>query len=202
VHRESRDLDFFAAPSLNASEFGELVREEAEREGVQVSAVGPASLGYATYLARLRDAAVRLDFAAASSYRLDPFDETAEGVRIASYADLCAGKLHAICDRFAERDFVDLHFILHRGASGTGADEAHIRSRCAELVRDVMKIDPGLDPRLVGQSLGRGVDRAIVGELPLRLLRPVTDGGIQETVRLCVDECARLTVEGVMPGEP
>ncbi|MGI9189727.1 MAG: nucleotidyl transferase AbiEii/AbiGii toxin family protein [Longimicrobiaceae bacterium] len=108
VHRESRDLDLFAAPSLNASEFGELVREEAEREGVQMSAVGPASLGYATYLAKLRDAAVRLDFAAASSYRLDSFDETAEGVRIASYADLCAGKLHAICDRFAERYFVDL----------------------------------------------------------------------------------------------
>lgn len=202
-HRESEDLDFFAATSINAREFGQAVRKNAEREDLSVQPIGPASLGYAGFVATdaatENSEAVRLDLAASSSFRLAPFEPTAEGIQIASYRDLCAGKLHAICDRFAERDFVDLHVILHHARDDLAVDEALLRTGFNALMRDVIETDPGLTPSLIGQSISRGLDRPIVGELPLRLLIPIADAEIQATLRVCVDQCARLMLGGIVP---
>lgn len=203
VHRESEDLDFFADPSLNARDFGEAVRSQAEREGISIEPIGPASLGHARLLAKTggpQGSAVRLDFAVSSPFHLEDPELVAEGIRVASYRDLCAGKLHAICDRFEERDFVDLHFILHGSQGGSPPDDAQLRSRFGPLVRDVMQVDPGLDPRIVGQSISRGVERSTVRDLPLRMLAPVAEEEIQATLRLCLRECARLTVDGIEAG--
>lgn len=49
----------------------------------------------------------------------------------------------------------------------------------------------------MGQAVSRGVDRPIVRDLPLRLLVPVGKGDVQATLRLCLEECARLTVDGI-----
>lgn len=202
-HRESEDLDLFGDPTMNAREFGHAVRENAEREDLVLEPTGPASLGFARFVARDlaagKDGAVRLDLAATSAFRLAPIEPTKEGVPIASFRDLSAGKLHALCDRFAERDFVDLHFILHRGDNAEPADVTLLLERFAALVRDLRMTDPGLNPSLVGQALSRGLDRPIVGELPLRLLAPVTDAAVQSTLRLCIEHCARHTREDLKP---
>jgi predicted nucleotidyltransferase component of viral defense system len=117
-HRESEDLDFFADPGFNAVDFARLVRENAEQAGVRVETIGASSPGFVRLLGRAGDKAdsvVKIDLAMSSASRLEPIERTAEGISIASYRDLCAGKLHAICDRFEPRDFVDLHAIVLHG---------------------------------------------------------------------------------------
>jgi hypothetical protein len=202
-HRESEDLEFFAEPGLNAPEFGRHIIEQAAREGVLVEEAGPASLGFARLVARdpaVPDSSgVRVDLAVTSAYRLEPLEETAEGIQIASYRDLCAGKLHATCDRFEPRDFVDLHAILHFRIGGTESDsQSVVRYRIRSLVEDVMQTDPGLDPHLVGQAIQRGLGQPLIERLPLRLLSPIRDAQLQETIRVCVDECALMVRERIL----
>jgi hypothetical protein len=201
-HRESEDLDCFGNIAMNAAEFARRVGDAAENDGLEAGPAGPASVGFARLVVRDSatplEPAVKLDFAVQSSFRLAPMEVTAEGMRIASYRDLCAGKLHAACDRFAERDFVDLHAIVHRVRAAEGTpDEGQRRARFRALVRDLMETDPGMGPALVGQGLERALVRPLVSRIPLRLLTSVSDAEIHATLRLCVDECARLVADGI-----
>lgn len=195
-HRQSEDLDFFGGPALNARELGERVREEAVREGVSLEPAGPSSTGFARYVARdLHDEgseAVKVDIAVQSPFLLAPLEPTEDGIRIGSYRDLCANKLHALCDRFEARDFVDLHAILHRSEPGGVTGPDLLRDRFHDVLRDLTTIDPGLDAKLLGEGLARGLDKPLVSLFPLRMLLPFTDSELQETVRFCMDECARI----------
>lgn len=194
-HRESEDLDFFADPGLVPAQFGEAVRTEAARSGVDVTQHGNATLGMATYEAvdpRNPALKVKLQFAVQSPFKLAPLEPAEEGIRVASYRDICAGKLHAVCDRLAYRDFYDVHLILTRGEHAVPEDT--VLSRFKPLLADLMESDPGLNPSVVGQSLARGLDHAIVELIPLRLLIPATNREIHRTLRICVAECARQTI--------
>lgn len=191
-HRESEDLDFFGDPGFNARHFLDAVTPVAESEGFTVERLGSASRGFAR--ATTRDAetgvSVRLDFAASSPFHLAPREPTTEGVPVASYRDLCAGKLHALCDRFEPRDFVDLHVILTHGAADPAA-------RFRSLLSDLLETDPGLDPALVGGGLMQGHGRPIVTAFPLRLLVPVEEADIQRTIRMCAELCAEMSARDV-----
>jgi predicted nucleotidyltransferase component of viral defense system len=192
-HRESEDLDFFSDPGLNAPVFGEAVKETASAEGVRLESYGGQSLGMVTYIAH--DPAephqgVKLQFAVQSPFRLQPLETTAEGIRVSSFRDICAGKLHAVCDRLAHRDFYDLYVITTGGKSTSELDEAAIRTRFAALLADVIEIDPGLTPASVGQALARGTNRAIVSAIELNLLIPVSEEDVQTLLSLCIAECA------------
>lgn len=194
-HRQSEDLDFFADPGLVPGDFGEAVRMEAERTGVRITRVGDSTPGMATYEAvDPRDPAlkVKLQFAVQSPFKLAPLEAAEEGIRVASYRDLCAGKLHAACDRLAYRDYYDVHMILTRG--NPAASEEVVLSRFEPLLADLLESDPGLNPSAVGQGLARVLDRAIVEMIPLRLLVPATNREIHRTLRICVAECARQTI--------
>lgn len=191
-HRESEDLDFFADPGLNPVDFGEAVRAIAERTGIEMVASGPQSSGMSTYQARdpqSPENAVKLQFAIQSPFRLAPLEDAEEGIRVGSYRDICAGKLHAACDRLAYRDFYDVHVILTRGARDVAEEE--ILGRFRPLLADLLESDPGLNPSAVGQGLSRVIGRAIVEMIPLRLLIPVSNEEIHRTLEICLAECAR-----------
>jgi|GEM_PF-6045335 len=192
-HRESEDLDFFSDPGLNAPAFGETVREAAAAEGVSLEAFGGQSLGMTTYTARGEgepENGVKLQFAVQSPFRLEPLESVAEGIRISSFRDICAGKLHAVCDRLAHRDFYDLYVILTEGKPVAAVEERVVRARFAALLADLMETDPGLTPFSVGQSLARGQNRPIVSVIELKLLMPVTEQDVQTLLGYCMAECA------------
>jgi len=194
-HRESEDLDFFGDTGLNAQHFREAVVPLAEAEGFTMERLHSASRGFARVLARNQETgvAVRLDFAANSPFHLAPREPTTEGVRVASYRDICAGKLHAICDRFEPRDFVDLHVILTQGAHGGDAGDP--RARFRSLLRDLFETDPGLDALLVGGGLMQGRDRPIIRAFPLRVLVPIEEADVQGTIRMCAAVCAEMSAQ-------
>jgi hypothetical protein len=192
-HRQSEDLDFFADPGLNAPAFGEAVREAAAAEGVRLESYGGQSLGMTTYTARgdgEPENGVKLQFAVQSPFRLEPLESTAEGIRVSSFRDICAGKLHAVCDRLAFRDFYDLYVIVTGGEPVGELRESAVRARFATLLADLMETDPGLTPFSVGQAIARGQNRAIVSVIELNLLVPVTEQEMQTLLGYCIAECA------------
>ncbi|HEY0155273.1 MAG TPA: nucleotidyl transferase AbiEii/AbiGii toxin family protein [Longimicrobium sp.] len=201
-HRESEDLDFFGDPRMDARDFGAALRERLMSEGFELRPAGPATQGFARFIVDPDPGSesdpVRLDLARSSPFRLEQLELSQEGVKVASFRDLCAGKMHAICDRFEPRDFIDLDAILRHPDGGTNPELA--QRRAGALIDDVLRIDPGLTPAFVGQALERGTRTPIVSMFPLRLLRPVREEAVQSTLQVAIDECARR-VSGRVTGQ-
>lgn len=194
-HRVSKDLDFFADYQLNAAAFAEVVQEVGEQHGFEMRRIGSRSMGFAQFVARDPGVGieVQLDLAAASPFHLEPRDVAAEGIRVSSFRDLCAGKLHALCDRYEPRDFVDLYAILTRAAAGGDQPgEAEMRRRFRTMVADLIETDPGLDPLLVGNAVERGRGRPIVERLPYTLFIDIDDVAMQRIIAICSDEAANI----------
>lgn len=195
-HRVSKDLDFFADYQVNAAALAEVVREVAEERGFEMRPTRARSMGFAQFIARdpEADIEVQLDFAAASPFHLEEWDVAAEGIRVSSYRDLCAGKLHTICDRYEPRDYVDLYAILTRPSGDANPPgDAEIRRRFRELVADLVETDPRLDPSLVGTALGKASGRPIVARLPYTLFIDIDDVAMQRLIELCREEAAAMT---------
>jgi hypothetical protein len=196
-HRESEDLDFFSDLSVDQQRFGAAVGELLTAEGLRFELAGSSSPHFARFIVNDGEGGLKLDFAAQSPFRLQPLEETSEGIRIASYRDLAASKLHAVCDRFEVRDYIDLHAILTSGMDDVGEIESVVRERTRRLVRDVIEIDPGLNPRIVGDAVAKAIGRPLVARFPLRLLKPVTDQELQPVLVLFAAECAALVGESL-----
>ncbi len=197
-HRESEDLDFFADSPLDASDWGSFVQERTAAEGIALEPQGKPNRGIARYIAISPDfpgQKIKIDLVQESPYKLDPLEETAEGISISSYRDLCVGKLNAICGRFEERDFIDLHTILNPSEDGTLSSEIEVTHAFSALLTDTLDCDPGIGPQYVGLSLSRGENKQIVSRFPLRLLRVIDEDHLQRTIRLCMAECARRADE-------
>ena len=198
-HRLSEDLDLFGGAALNARDFVAHLRERMQADGLTVSPEGPASPGFAEIGVRggaRSDDSVRVQIARTSPFQLEAPTGTDMGVPVASFRDVAAGKLHAVCDRYEPRDHLDIHAILRRPDDSGGApSDEEVRARVRKLVADVETCDPGLNETLIGQALARGLGRPIVSSFPLRLLTPVREEDIQATLRLAVDECGRLARE-------
>ena len=196
-HRESEDLDFFADAPLDARDWGKFVQGRAAAESIELVPNGAPNMGMARYMATCPDAPgqqVKIDLVQESPYKLDPLEQTAEGIWIGSYRDLCAGKLSAVCGRFAERDFIDLHVILNP-VEDVLASEAEITERFSALLADALDCDPGIGPQYVGQKLSDGQNKPIVSQFPMRLIRSLREEDIQRTIGLCMAECARRADE-------
>ncbi|HEX8454753.1 MAG TPA: nucleotidyl transferase AbiEii/AbiGii toxin family protein [Longimicrobium sp.] len=187
---------------MDARDFGAALREPLRAAGLDLRPGGPATQGFARFVVHSRGenaGSVRLDVARSSPFRLAPLEPSEEGPRIASFRDLGAGKLHAICDRFEPRDFIDLDAIARHPEGGQ--DPVTVRRRIAALVDDVLEIDPGLSPGFVGQALERGLRVPVVSMFPLRLLHPVREESIQETLDIAIRECAHRVREQVRNGD-
>lgn len=192
-HRESEDLDFFADAPLDARPWGEFVRHVAADAGIELIAEGVPNVGMARYLAVDPDdpeRRVKIDLVQESPFKLAPLEETAEGIRIASYRDLCASKLGAVCGRWEVRDILDLHVILNPVEDVLGTEQEIARD-FNSLMADLMESDPGITPHYVGRGISRGMDRAIVSVFPLAVFRQIEEQEIQRTLRICLAECAR-----------
>jgi hypothetical protein len=203
AHRQSEDLDFFGSTGMDARDFRAFVEGHLSRAGLHVVGRGLANQGFSEFLISDQPATmpaserqnVQVQFGRSSPFHLAPPVPTREGMPVASYRDVCAGKLHALCDRYEPRDFIDLHCILHQ-ASGAGVPDAPERQRrFRALIADLEASDPGLTEVQVGQALARGLDRPLVTEFPLRLLVPLGDAQVQRTVRWGIEQCAILTRE-------
>ncbi len=199
-HRESEDLDFFSDIGVNEELFGETIRELGEAEGLRTEMKRRSATFAQLFVsdaAHPGAPALKLDLAAQSPYRLASPEATTEGIRVASFRDLAANKLHVICDRVEARDYIDLHAILTREISASGEIERAVRERTRELVRDVMEIDPGLDPRFIGNSVSRGLDQPILPRFPLQVFVPITEAEVRLTLELCAGECAQIVAESL-----
>ncbi|MBI2615092.1 MAG: nucleotidyl transferase AbiEii/AbiGii toxin family protein [Gemmatimonadetes bacterium] len=200
-HRGSEGLDLFGTPVMDARDFARFLRERAPGGGLAVARAGPANRGFAELLMTEGGGApgppLRVQLGVRSPFSLAPPDATEEGVPVASYRDLCAGKLHAICDRFEPRDFVDLHAILHRPDPTTGAlpGEKERRGRLRDLIADLQTVDPGLPLPRVGEAVARGLKPDLITGFPLRLLQPYTNAAVRATVDCCCDEIAVMVRE-------
>jgi len=201
-HRQSEDLDLFGAPGMDARDFRAYVEARATAGGLHVVGEGAASQAFAEFLLADQPATVpalerqniKVQFGRSSPFHLSAPLPTREGMQVASYRDVCAGKLHALCDRYEPRDFIDLHCILHHHEAGEAVpDEPERRRRLRALITDLEASDPGLTEILVGQALARGKGRPIISGFPLRLLIPLEEEDIQDTVQIGLEECARLT---------
>lgn len=199
-HRESADLEFVTDRGTNPAEFGEAIRDAVARAGVGITPQGVANRGIAIYEVvdpRSPGSKIKLQFTIQSHPTLAPLESTDDGIRVGSYRDICAGKVHAACDRLAYRDFYDVHVILTRGEPDPPEDV--ILSRFKPLLADLLESDPGLNPVVVGQGLARLIGHAIVELIPLRLLIPATSEEIHRTLSICVSECARQATATAPP---
>lgn len=138
MHRQSEDLDLFGSPGMDARDFRAFVESHLAEDGPYVVGRGPANQGFAEFLVSDQPATVpaldrqnvKVQFGRASPFRLAPSLHTREGMSVASFRDVCAGKLHAVCDRYEPRDFIDLHCILHHhDARELVSDELERRRR-------------------------------------------------------------------------
>lgn len=200
-HRQSEDLDLFGSPMMDARDFRSFVGERARERGLNVVREGRGNPGFAeSFLSDLPAPAgeewhqvIRVEFARSSPFVLEPPLPTYEGVRVASYRDLTAGKLHALCDRYEPKDFIDLHAILHYHLPDEPPPgEEERRRRFRTLVADLSRSDPGLSAVQIGDALARGEGRPILSEFPLRLLVTLGEQEVQATIRLALDECAGM----------
>ena len=195
-HRESEDLDFFSDYGFDQRAFGDAVAAEGATEGLRFTPTGAANPTFARFLVHDEqnpaDPPLKVDLGGQSPFHLAPLEETTEEIRVASYRDLTAGKLHAICDRFEARDYIDLHVILTCGVSDSTRLEQIIRVRTRSLIRDVMEIDPGLDPRIVGDAVLRGLNTPLLARFPLRLLVPLSEAELQQSLAIATSECAAV----------
>jgi hypothetical protein len=195
-HRESEDLDFFGDPDFHALGFIALLAPVLEQAGFVLETVGSPSPFHARALAHEAGSGtvIKLDLGAGSSFQLAPREPTSEVITVASYRDLCAGKLHAICDRFEVRDFIDLHAILTRpDAQGSTPPSGEVHRRARAIIVDLIQSDPGLDPAIIGAAVANGRGRGILQAFPLRLLHDYDESAIQQSIRVVLEACADLT---------
>lgn len=186
-HRRSEDLDFFAHREMDARDFSAFVAECFHRRGRSVRSLR-ANRGFAELLIADEEEGqdpIRVQFGRTSPFELAPPDRTPERILVASYRDLCAGKLHAV-DRYEPKDFIDLHMILRRPRGAPSF---------LDLLADLERTDPGLGPAQVGEALARGLGHDVIGQFPLRLLVPISSEEVQETIRVAMAECARIARE-------
>lgn len=197
-HRESEDLDFFADSPLDARNWGEFVQQRTAAEGIYLEPQGKPNMGIARYMATSPGhpgQQIKIDLVQESPYKLAPLEQTAEGIWIGSYRDMCVGKLGAICGRYEERDFIDLHAILNPAEDGSLAPEDEATARFAHLLADTLDSDPGINPQYVGLNLSNGAGKPILSRFPLRMIRPMREEDIQRTIQICMAECARRADE-------
>lgn len=149
---------------------------------------------YLRHAEALTAPAIKVQILRASPFRLEPIRPTAELLPVADYRDVCAGKMHAICDRVEPRDFVDFWAMLHRGTPTVSDDVLERRLR--RLMDDLVAHDPGLGPEQLGRALERGLDRDLLEGFALRLLQPVSSDEVQQAILRSLTVISRIVRRG------
>jgi hypothetical protein len=200
-HRRGDDVQVVAGRDLDTRAWGEAIRHAGGAHELLVTVEG-SSLGLARLLIQDTESPtpVTVSLQTQTSPLLDPPQPTVEGVRVASFRDLAAETLRIVTastrpvwDRYKLCDYLDLHAALTLSLSNPESEVRH--RRFWELTADVMAIDAAAEPHRIGEGLSRGLDQSIVKNPEVRLLVPITDEEIQQTIRACFDDCATLVAK-------
>ncbi|MBX5465320.1 MAG: nucleotidyl transferase AbiEii/AbiGii toxin family protein, partial [Clostridia bacterium] len=166
-HRRAVDLDFFAPGGAAGDRFHRAV--EAFAAALEAAGLGPVVEAQGPAFARLRAGRppLAMELATHEPFRLEPPDARLEGMPVHSLTDLAADKVLALFGRAAERDYVDLYFLLER------------RYELEELMALALRKDARFRPGLFARMLARAA------ELPLRpegLLLPAEPERVRATL--------------------
>ena len=126
-----------------------------------------------------------MQFALESPYRLDTV-QVIDGMVVDSILDMAAGKLLALFGRAAERDFVDIYFLIKDGFCDLDL-----------LIQKALEKDPGVDKYFLAIAFEQV--RSLPDnhqDLKLKLFKPVD---MKELKRFFVEKAVRLLDEAKKP---
>ena len=183
-HRISEDLDFFTpVEALVQSVSNEFISELTER-GFEVVRTRNFKSFVELVVGKGEDS-TRVQFALESPYRLDTV-QVIDGMVVDSILDMAAGKLLALFGRAAERDFVDIYFLIKDGFCDLDL-----------LIQKALEKDPGVDKYFLAIAFEQV--RSLPDnhqDLKLKLFKPVD---MKELKRFFVEKAVRLLDEAKKP---
>ncbi|GFP32767.1 hypothetical protein HKBW3S42_01073, partial [Candidatus Hakubella thermalkaliphila] len=124
-HRLSEDLDFFTPAEDMIQLISRKLLQSLEKKGIKKS--------FVEMITSRGSESMKIQIALDSPYRLERTKEI-DGVRVDSLIDIAAGKLLALFGRAAERDFVDIYFLIKEGYFNLD-----------ELIKKASEKDPAMD---------------------------------------------------------
>lgn len=179
-HRLSEDMDFFTPAEELIQLVSKKLKIELEKKGIKVNLVRNFK-SFVEMIAGKGNESMKIQFALDSPYRLEKTKEI-NGVTVDSLIDISAGKLLALFGRAAERDFVDIYFLVKEGYCNLD-----------ELIKKASEKDPGMDKYYLAiafEQVRELPDKA--EDLKLKLLKPLDMKGLK---RLFIEGAVKLLEE-------
>ncbi len=180
-HRLSEDLDFFTSTEGLIPIVSSKARKTLEQRSIETETVR-SFRSFVEFVARKKGESIKVQLALDTPFRLDG-TEVIDGLVVDSLTDIAAGKLLALFGRAAERDFVDIFFLVKEGLF-----------TLEELISKASEKDPGMDKYYLGLAFEQARSLPDDSEgLKLRLLKPVD---MKELKRLFVEKAVMLLANG------
>lgn len=179
-HRLSEDLDFFTPAEDMIQLISRKLLQSLEKKGIKVEMVRNFK-SFVEMITSRGGESMKIQIALDSPYRLERTKEI-NGVRVDSLIDIAAGKLLALFGRAAERDFVDIYFLVKEGYFNLD-----------ELIKKASEKDPGMDKYYLAiafEQVRELPDKA--EDLRLKLLKPLE---MKDLKRLFVEGAVKLLAE-------
>lgn len=179
-HRVSEDIDFFTSTEDLIQLISKKLKIELEKKGIAVNPIRNFK-SFVEMIAKRGEESMKIQFALDSPYRLDK-TQNIEGTIVDSFIDIAVGKLLALFGRAAERDFVDIYFLIKEG-----------KFNLDELINKASEKDPGMDKYYLAIAFEQVRELPDTSEeLKLRLLKPLD---VKELKRLFIEKAVQLIDE-------
>lgn len=179
-HRLSEDLDFFTPAEDMIQLISRKLLQSLEKKGIKVEMVRNFK-SFVEMITRRGSESMKVQIALDSPYRLERTKEI-DGVRVDSLIDIAAGKMLALFGRAAERDFVDIYFLIKEG-----------KLNLDELINKASEKDPGMDKYYLAIAFEQVRELPDTSEeLKLKLLKPLD---VKELKRLFIEKAVQLIDE-------
>lgn len=179
-HRLSEDMDFFTPTEKLIQYLPKKLSDELEKRGIKVSLIRSFS-SFVEIVVQKGEESMRVQFALDSPYKLDKAKEI-DGMIVDSLIDIAAGKMLALFGRAAERDFVDIYFLIKEGYCDLD-----------ELIQKASEKDPGMDKYFLAmafEQVRKFPDNP--EDLRLKLLKPLD---IKDMKRIFIEKAVELLEE-------
>jgi predicted nucleotidyltransferase component of viral defense system len=159
-HRFSEDLDFFTDNPAAML----MVPETLKKLSVDLGGTLEIQRSFETFLSAVikkqGEEAIKLDFAVDSPFRLQPVVDHPElKIRIENAMDLACNKVSALFDRYADKDFTDIYFIVKE------------LFPMEEVIKNAQRKHIGMEPHWLAKAFLRVQDLRTLPRMikPLRL---------------------------------
>lgn len=179
-HRLSEDLDFFTPAEDMIQLISRKLLHSLEKKGIKVEMVRNFK-SFVEMITSRGNESMKIQIALDSPYRLERTKEI-DGLIVDSLMDIATGKLLALFGRAAERDFVDIYFLIKEG-----------KFNLDELINKASEKDPGMDKYYLAIAFEQVRELPDTSEeLKLRLLKPLD---VKELKRLFIEKAVQLIDE-------